>query len=585
MDFAINLIWTLILVGIIIFFHELGHFIAAKKVGIKVERFSIGFGPKMIGFKKGETEYQISWIPILGGYVKMAGENPSEEPNSEGEEEEGQFLAAPVSHRAIVAASGPGMNLVFAVVVVALAYMFGLPAQLGTTIGYVEPDSPASIAGIQRGDQLLSINGYKVRNWDDVRENVAINPEKQINLTLMRDGSEKTIQVIPDRAQSYTFSIDLKIREELDSGNVPESIRQRLIDSDIPLSPDAMVSTEKPDEKWLINDKEAKYLVLKDNKRFSVYRGTEGDPSQLLAIFKLDFPEELDEGVISEELKQRFKDNGISLSESALVSRDEVPDKWLIVDKGRTYHVNKESGRLDVYKETEFGMIGVSPVIKPVIGNVESDSSSYEAGFRSGDVIVAVNGKEVKHIIELVDGLQDFSSESAVLTVERNGDRIDLTIPMDFSESGELPVLQGLAFGEIIHLGPIAAFMKALPETVRLGGKIFQFLKRMFTREVSMKYVAGPVGIVQLAVKVVETGVAQTLWFAGFLSVNLGIVNLLPLFITDGGVLVFLFIEKLRGRRLSRKKQIIIQQIGVGFIALLFLLVTYNDFIRLIKDI
>ena len=78
MDFLINIFWMAIVVGVIIFVHELGHFLAAKKVGIKVERFSIGFGPKMLGFTRGDTEYRISWLPLLGGYVKMLGENPAE---------------------------------------------------------------------------------------------------------------------------------------------------------------------------------------------------------------------------------------------------------------------------------------------------------------------------------------------------------------------------------------------------------------------------------------------------------------------------------------------------------------------------
>ena len=110
MGVLVNVIWTLAIVGIIIFFHELGHFLAAKKLGIKVERFSIGFGPKLVGFTKGDTEYRISWLPLLGGYVKMLGENPAERPGEEESEaeaipEEGRFDLAPVSHRAIVAAS------------------------------------------------------------------------------------------------------------------------------------------------------------------------------------------------------------------------------------------------------------------------------------------------------------------------------------------------------------------------------------------------------------------------------------------------------------------------------------------------
>ncbi len=146
-----NIVKTLLVIGIIIFVHELGHFIAAKRMKIKVERFSIGFGPKMIGFKKGDTEYIISWFPIFGGYVKMSGENPTEERSTE---LEGQFFAAPVSHRALIAFSGPAMNVIFAILVIALAFMFGLPKRPGTEIGYVEPGSPAEKAMIIPGDKI-----------------------------------------------------------------------------------------------------------------------------------------------------------------------------------------------------------------------------------------------------------------------------------------------------------------------------------------------------------------------------------------------------------------------------------------------
>ena len=139
MYYIINILWdlirTLLIVGIIIFFHELGHFLAAKKLGITVERFSIGFGPKLTGFTRGGTEYRISWFPVFGGYVKMLGENPNERPDNGAEEteeeleepEKGRFDLAPVSHRAINAASGSVMNVVFAVLAIALAYMIGMP--------------------------------------------------------------------------------------------------------------------------------------------------------------------------------------------------------------------------------------------------------------------------------------------------------------------------------------------------------------------------------------------------------------------------------------------------------------------------
>jgi len=513
MNPAFNLIWdiirTLIVVGIIIFVHELGHFLAAKKLKIKVERFSIGFGPKMIGFQKGETEYRISWFPIFGGYVKMKGEYLTSDSNEE-VLEEGHFLASPVSHRAIVALAGPCMNILFAIFAIALAYMIGMPSQLvpsrDTTIGYVESNSPASKAGILPRDRVISASGYKVKTWSDLQENIAIYPDQEVEMILLRNGNQEIkTAVIPERIKEFLISISAESQLALDNSTLTEGI-------------------------------------IKD-----------------------------------------FENNKLSISPDSVVKVDEIGYKWLIISNNKKYYIRKEDVRLNVYRDTDFGKIGVSAVSKPIIGTIEKGSSAEKIGYRPGDVIEKVNQVSVGHTIEFLESLPKTPEKPVTLTIKRDMEILDMPLSLEFNENDQLISLGGISFGRIIRLNPISAFGVAVPETIRIGGKIFHFLKRMITRDVPMKYVAGPIGIVQLTMSVVKIGLAGILHFAGFLSVNLGIVNLLPLFISDGGMLVFLIIEKIRGKRLSYKKQLIIQQIGVGFIILLFLLVTYNDILRLVK--
>jgi regulator of sigma E protease len=435
---VVNIVWdiikTLLIVDIMIFVHELGHFLAAKKSGIKVLRFAIGFGPKLVGFTKGDTEYCILLLPF-GGYVKMAGENPAEEIP---EDTKGLYTSATVSQRALVAFSGPGMNVIFAVIAIALAYMVGLSPRPGTEIGYVSPNSPAAKAGIIPGDKILSIEGYKTKNWDDIRESVGVNPEKQLEITLLRNGTETvTTQITPERVEG-----------------------------------------------------------------------------------------------------------------------------------------------------TEFGKIGVSPPMVPVIAEVTPGSAADSAGFKTNDAILTVNNKQITHAIELVDEIEKVKNKqkSIDLAVARDGNIVDIKLNLDFDESGQLKTLNGISFGKLVRLNPISAFGAAIPETIETGGKIFQFLKKLIVRDVSAKYVAGPVGIVQVTMTAVKTGLAGMLWFTGFLSINLGVINLLPLFITDGWVLLMLLIEKLRGKALSMQRQALIQQVGIGFFILLFLLVTYNDILRLFTN-
>ena len=433
---AFDVIKTLLVIDLLIFIHELGHFLAARKSGITVLRFAIGFGPKLVGFKRGDTEYCILLIPF-GGYVKMAGENPADEtPEETPENTEGFYTSASVSKRALVAISGPGMNIIFAFIAIALAYMVGLSPRPGTEIGYVEPNSPAAKAGLIPGDKILSMDGYKTKNWDDIRENVGVNPNKKLEVILLRNGTDSiTTNVIPE-----------------------------LVDG------------------------------------------------------------------------------------------------------------------------TELGKIGVSPPMKPIVGQVKPGSEAESIGFKPNDVIIAVNNKPITHAIELINEIEKNKQKYLDITLTRDGSIIDLKFKLDLDESGQVKTLNGLAFGKLVRLNPIAAFGAAIPETIQTGGKIFQFFKKLIVRDVSAKYVAGPVGIVQITMSAVKTGIAGILWFTGFLSINFGVVNLLPLFITDGWVLLMLLIEKIRGKALGIQRQVLIQQVGIGFFILLFLLVTYNDILRLVSN-
>jgi regulator of sigma E protease len=494
-----------------------------------VERFSIGFGPKMVGFTRGDTEYRVSWFPVFGGYVKFAGDNPAEEQK----EEEGQFLSAPVSHRAIVALSGPGMNMVSAVFAIALAYMVGLSPPPSNMVGYVHPDSPASEAGIAPSDKILSVDGYKVRNFNDIKENVFINPNEEIEITLLRDEDEEiTVKVTPtsERREILVLDIGLEFQSDLDNGTISEDLRQKLRDNGISLSQDATVLVEAAGKRWSIADKDKRYPIKKE-----IALSPYGPPVDADSVSSI--PQSVSAGVSVVTVTVRRGGDTIEVP-FALRSED----------------------RLMVYWEMEDIMIGIGSFSKPIIGHVEPGSVAAEAGFRSDDIIEAVNHNKIGSTTEFINELQD-----------------------TFGKDSQLISSGGFSFGKVASLNPIAAFRMAIPETIRLGGKIFQWLKRMIIGEVSADKIAGPVGMIQITMVVLKTGVARTLWFAGFLSVNLGIVNLLPLFITDGAVIVFLMVEKLRGKPMNRKRQLLIQQIGIAFIILLFLLLTYNDILRWIS--
>src|SRR5262245_46421625 len=180
---------ALIVLGVIIVIHEFGHFAVAKLFKIKVETFSVGFGPRLIGFRRGETDYRISALP-LGGYVKMSGENPGD--NITGDPRE--FLSKPKWQRFLVAAAGPTMNIVlaFGLLIGLLMYGTQIPEYLNNdaVVGIVVPESPAAQAGIQVNDRIVAMNGKVDPNWQDILLIIGTNPGRALPLSLDRGGQK-----------------------------------------------------------------------------------------------------------------------------------------------------------------------------------------------------------------------------------------------------------------------------------------------------------------------------------------------------------------------------------------------------------
>ncbi len=186
----------LFVLGVLVFVHELGHFLAARRIGVRVLTFSLGFGPKLLKFTRGDTEYCISAIP-LGGYVKMAGESP-EDPRSGASDE---FMSKSKWERFQVLIMGPAMNLVLAVVVLAGVLVQGaeVPAYQDQppVIGSVAPGTPAEKAGLRRGDQILTVAGDSVDTWDRLFLAIGTRANREVAITYLRDGRTESVSVRP----------------------------------------------------------------------------------------------------------------------------------------------------------------------------------------------------------------------------------------------------------------------------------------------------------------------------------------------------------------------------------------------------
>jgi len=188
----------LVVLGILIFFHELGHFLVAKHFGIKVLKFSLGFGPKVLGKKIGETEYLISAIP-LGGYVKMFGESDDEEDDPILPEDQSRsFSHKPAIQRMAVVGAGPMFNLLLALLIFCASFGFTGMQVLTTEIGQVREGSPADKAGLKKGDLIVSVDNTNTDSWPQLKERVGVNQGEPIRITLLRNGEPLTVTVIPE---------------------------------------------------------------------------------------------------------------------------------------------------------------------------------------------------------------------------------------------------------------------------------------------------------------------------------------------------------------------------------------------------
>ena len=184
MQLLSNALAFLFALGVIVFVHELGHYLMAKGFGVRVLTFSLGFGRKLFGFRRGETEYRVSWIP-LGGYVNFAGQDPGERSGDPRE-----FLNRPRWQRVLILLAGPFANVVLAVVLVSIVFMTGFAARdtsdVPPVVGMVEPGSPGERAGLAAGDRVVAVEGETMENWQDVMFAILTSPEKPLRVEYER---------------------------------------------------------------------------------------------------------------------------------------------------------------------------------------------------------------------------------------------------------------------------------------------------------------------------------------------------------------------------------------------------------------
>ena len=543
-------ILAIIPLGFIIFIHELGHFYAAKRCGIKVNTFSLGFGPRLIGFQRGETEYKISLLPF-GGYVQMEGENPSEQTGAPGE-----FASAPLGSRAFVVAAGPAVNLLFGVLVYWLVFASGLNADsarliggltgvpLGEKgpiqIGMIAEDGAGARGGLMPGDTIVSINGDSVSHWGMFQTRIYTSADRVLELVVERDGKLETLLIKPDAEPSVRGDIGvLSVSSKMET--VVGHVREGSLAAEAGIQVGDQI--ESINGERLYNVPYFGYGVWHPSANW-----------------------------IDEKYKAFYE----------------------------RINANQEALRFGIRRGDETFTLEI-PVNWRVMAAVQKGSVAEEAGIRNGDVLVTLNGEEIDKRT-LYAQLEAMANEPIEIGLMRDGNLQKVILAAE-NQSPEETKTDGLLFGLAwqVSLSGIEFSEKAAPLpaynlltgfgkgveatwlTFTIVGKTLQ---QLVGGEVSPKHLAGPIGIANATSRMFDrVGLSSVLFFIGFISINLCIVNLLPIPIADGGHLLFFAVEKIRGRPMPRKAQEVVQQVCIVFLIALFLYITWFDGMSLIYDL
>ncbi len=452
-EFLQTLLAFVVTLGLLIFVHEYGHFWVARRCGVRVIRFSIGFGqPLFKWMDRHGTEFVVAALP-LGGFVKMLGE-----PGSDIHDHQKQYSFAhkTVFQRFAIVSAGPLVNLVFAIFLYWMLFVSGVTA-LAPYVGDVQPDSQAQAAGFQTMDEIIAVDGEQTESWDDV-----------------------TMALISKIGESV--QVDFTVRPDGSSGSV-----ERTVDL----------------QNWMQGQEKT-------------------HPLKLLGI------------------------------------------------------------------EPYF------PPIPPVVGELVEGRAAETQGMQAGDRVLAVNDVEIQTWDEWVDLIRQNPGVTMSVLVDRSGQEVPLQITPERVEGED-----GEAFGQIgaassleystmpdfmvrkLEYGPIEAVGEALSYAWSRIELTVLSIAKMVTGKISLDNLSGPITIAKVAGDSASYGVESFLSFMAYLSISLGVLNLLPIPVLDGGHLMYYLVEMIKGSPVSEKAQALGNSLGLGLLVMFMGLAFYNDIMGL----
>lgn len=544
-----SVLYFLLLVGVLVVIHELGHFAAAKLLDVKVLRFSFGYGRPLVRAKIGETEYQVAVFP-LGGYVRILGiegESPAKEDAGR------SFASRPLWQRVVIVLAGPAANLILPVVIY-FVFFAGHTMLPAAAIGDVLENGPAARAGIESGDRVLEINGQAMRYWEDIEQVVQSSPGKELQLRIVRNGKEFQRYVTPIEDVLRHRDGRIKTQGRVGITHAPFVPLVGVIDAQSPagraglLTGDLIISVDgQPVRNWSDVKRELGRIARRSSIVY--FRGTELPGVPQIRLFSPGFADLVPQTLLDPTLKRR------------------------------------------TYTGLEHAEMFVA--------HVDPGSPADSAGLRAGDLIVALDDKPLVHWMDLDQRLQAEPTKTFKLTWKR-------AVPSGATEtlSAELTQVQRKELDDYGHtrtrlvfgarndvdrgmgaMTPIEGrFGYALSKALERTGDTVHTMVTGFFQIVSgdtpSDALGGPLMMYRVASVSGNQGWDSFLLMLALISINLGLINLLPIPMLDGGHLLVFAVEGALRRPLSTTARVRIQQAGLVVIGLIVILAARNDVIR-----
>lgn len=543
-----------LLLGLLIFVHELGHFLVAKYFQVRVETFSLGFGKKLLSWQYGETTYCLSLIP-LGGYVKMFGDDPSVEVAQT--DRARAFLHKPVMQRIAIVLAGPIMNLIFAFFLFLVIGGVGEDVP-GPVIGDVAMDSKAYGEGFRSGDKILSISGQPTPTWNQVRKTIESSGGKALEFTIERKSEAQSVHLTVSTSvgdNENIFSANRQVGQI--PGLSPES-RSTAIGIKDPKSPAGTAGAKTMDLIFAVNGKKVSYW------------------RDLQPAFK----EALAANGKSVQLQVRDLEHAEKADSTRTLTVD-VPKGWDEKTDLPAW-LGIESAELYMYQ-------------------IKKGSPAEKAGVLPKDKVIQVDHQDVANWNAVLEHVKNFDPQKPGMdfTIVRDGVEHNFQIRPEMTKimtakgqeekrftigiySGYLPLGPENVYYRLSS--PIQIVRNGFQETLNWSEFVIMSVVRLIEGDVSAKNLGGVISIGRVASHSFAAGFSTFLRTMAIISINLFLLNLLPVPILDGGHLVFYTIEGLRGAPLSMRKMELAQQIGLMLLMILMVFAFFNDITNLFSN-